>query len=158
MLWYSIHNFLNLFENVIQNKTRNFITFLLGVVLYTLFYSYFGTYGPEYPFLSQFLKYAMYIILADGFVMAIIYKNFYNQTILTEVNETFLKEPPTNKVKYTNTNTNKKEKQEKQEEKQKEKPIIFELDKTEDNNLDEYNYSSDSALGDAYTTNGNANN
>ena len=150
MLWYSIHNFLNLFENVIQNKTRNFITFLLGVVLYTLFYSYFGTYGPEYPFLSQFLKYAMYIILADGFVMAIIYKNFYNQTILTEVNETFLKEPPTNKVKYTNKKEKKKE--------EKEKPIIFELDKTEDNNLDEYNYSSDSALGDAYTTKGNSNN
>ena len=89
MLWYSIHSFLNLFEHVIQDKTRNFTTFLLGVVLYTLFYTYFGTYGPEFPFISSFLKYAIYIILADGFVMAIIYKNYYNQTILTEVGETF---------------------------------------------------------------------
>jgi len=89
MLWYSLHSFLNLFENVIQDKTRNFTTFLVGVVLYTLFYTYFGTYGPEFPFISSFLKYAMYIILADGFVMAIIYKNYYNQTILTEVGETF---------------------------------------------------------------------
>jgi hypothetical protein len=88
MLWYSIHSFLNLFEHVIQDKTRNFTTFLLGVVLYTLFYTYFGTYGPEFPFICSFLKYAMYIILADGFVMAIIYKNYYNQTILTEVGET----------------------------------------------------------------------
>ena len=88
MLWYSIHSFLNLFEHIIQDKTRNFTTFLLGVVLYTLFYTYFGTYGPEFPFISSFLKYAIYIILADGFVMAIIYKNYYNQTILTEVGET----------------------------------------------------------------------
>jgi len=153
MLWYSIHSFLNLFEHVIQDKTRNFTTFLLGVVLYTLFYTYFGTYGPEFPFICSFLKYAMYIILADGFVMAIIYKNYYNQTILTEVGETFgaHKPPmyaeaevikPINQVNETNIEPIMP-------------PVLTESAEYDD---EEIEHSLDSALGDAYSTNGTNNN
>ncbi len=155
MLWYSIHSFLNLFEHVIQDKTRNFITFLLGVVLYTLFYTYFGTYGPEFPFISSFLKYAMYIILADGFVMAIIYKNYYNQTILTEVGETLGAPKPhyaeAEVVGHINRDV---------------EPIIKnvetdnipELTNGAEYNDEEIEHSLDSALGDAYSTNGTNNN
>lgn len=154
MIWYLLHNIMNLFDSVIENKTRNFTTFLVGVVLYTLFYTYFGTYGPDYPFLSSFLKYAMYIILADGFVMAIIYKNFYKQTIFTEVNETLGANKPINETK------NKKHVDKSSQNIKKEiidKMDIFELKETPHYNSSEQNISSDAALGDYYTTNGKSN-
>jgi len=89
MIWYTIHNILKTFFPDMEPQHRNLTTFITGVVLYTLFYSYVGTLGNEHIFLNIFLKYSMYIVLADAFGMAILYKNFYKQSIFTEVEETF---------------------------------------------------------------------
>ena len=88
MLWFLIHNMLKNFTSM-ENQTRNLTTFLTGIVLYVLFYSYIGSLDiMNNPFLKRLFGYFIYIIMADGFSMAIIYKNFYKQTIFTEVNET----------------------------------------------------------------------
>jgi hypothetical protein len=72
-----------------ENQTRNLTTFLSGTVIYVLLYSYIGSIDLHTnPFLFKLFGFFMYIITADGFAMAILYKNFYKQTIFTEVNET----------------------------------------------------------------------
>ena len=94
MIWFIIHNFLKTLT-FFENQTRNLTTFLTGVFIYVLFYSYVGSLDLEdNKFFKLFFNFFIYIVLADGFAMAIIYKNFYKQTILTEVKETFgAKEP-----------------------------------------------------------------
>jgi hypothetical protein len=72
-----------------ENQTRNLTTFLSGTVIYVLLNSYIGSVDlRNNPFLFKLFGFFMYIIMADGFAMAILYKNFYKQTIFTEVNET----------------------------------------------------------------------
>jgi hypothetical protein len=88
MIWYIIHNILKTITPNMEPQHRNLTTFLTGVVLYTLFYSYVGTLGKEHIFLNTFFKYSVYILLADAFAMAILYKNFYKHTIFKEVEET----------------------------------------------------------------------
>lgn len=88
MIWYIIHNILKTLAPNMEPQNRNLTTFLTGVVLYTLFYSYVGTLGREHTFLNVFFKYSIYILIADAFAMAILYKNFYKQTIFKEVEET----------------------------------------------------------------------
>lgn len=88
MLWYCIHNILKLVSPTMESQHRNLTTFLTGVVLYTLFYSYVGTLGTEHSFLSVFFKYSIYIVIADAFAMAILYKNYYHHSIFKEVEET----------------------------------------------------------------------
>ena len=88
MLWFIIHNFLKNFT-AMENQTRNLTTFLTGTVLYVLFYSYAGSFDfIDNAFLKRLFGFFIYIVMADGFAMAILYKNFYKQTIFTEVNET----------------------------------------------------------------------
>ena len=87
MLWFVIHNIAKMFS--LENQTRNLAVFLTGVVLYVLFYAYVGSLDLTNPFYIRLFSYFIYIILADGFAMAILYKNGYKQSILMEVNETF---------------------------------------------------------------------
>jgi hypothetical protein len=88
MLWFTIHNILKTFSSM-ENQTRNLTTFLTGTVLYVLFYSYAGSFDfIDNSFLKNLFGFFIYIIIADGFAMAILYKNFYKQTIFTEVKET----------------------------------------------------------------------
>lgn len=89
MLWFIIHNIMKIFT-FMENQTRNLTTFLVGTVLYVLFYSYIGSidFNNNY-FYKRLFHFFVYIIMADGFSMAIIYKNFYKHTILNEVKETF---------------------------------------------------------------------
>ena len=89
MLWFIIHHFLQLFS-FMENQNRNLTTFLTGTVLYVLFYSYVGSLDlTGNAFFKMLFGFFYYIVMADGFAMAIIYKNFYKQTIFTEVRETF---------------------------------------------------------------------
>lgn len=88
MIWYIIHNILKVISPDMEPQHRNLTTFLTGVVLYTIFYSYVGTLGREHTFLNVFFKYSVYILMADAFAMAILYKNFYKHTIFREVEET----------------------------------------------------------------------
>lgn len=99
MLWFIIHNILKNFSYM-ETQTRNLTTFLTGTVLYVLFYSYVGSLDfDSNPFLKRLFGFFFYIVLADGFAMAVLYKNFYKQTIFTEVKETFgAKDPPKDNI------------------------------------------------------------
>jgi hypothetical protein len=88
MLWFILHH---IFKNFtfLENQTRNLTTFLLGTVIYVLFYSYIGSMDfSNNLFFKKLFGFFYYIVMADGFAMAILYKNFYKQTILTEIKET----------------------------------------------------------------------
>jgi hypothetical protein len=88
MLWFTIHH---LVQNIVsaEDQTKNLITFLSGTVIYTLFYSYLSSFDfSVHLFLRGLFNFFGYVILADAFAMAIIYKNYYKQTIFTEVKET----------------------------------------------------------------------
>jgi hypothetical protein len=88
MLWFILHNILKNFASI-ENQIRNLTTFLLGITLYVLMYSYIGSFDLSgNPFFKTLFGFFIYIIIGDGFAMAIIYKNFYKQTIFTEVRET----------------------------------------------------------------------
>ena len=88
MLWFTIHHIMKAFESM-ENQTRNLTTFLTGVVIYTLFYTYLGSLDfSQNVFLKSLFGFFHYIILADAFAMAVIYKNFYKTTIFNEVRET----------------------------------------------------------------------
>ena len=88
MLWFVIHHIVQNFHSM-TDQTKNLLTFVLGSTLYTLFYSFLGSFDFNTNFMFRSLfNFFFYIILADGFAMAIIYKNFYKQTIFTEVRET----------------------------------------------------------------------
>lgn len=89
MLWFTIHNLIHLLP-FDSNQNKNLFTFVVGVVLYTIIYSFLGSLkGDNKPFLTMFFNFFLYIILADGFAMAIIYKNFYKITIMGEVKDVF---------------------------------------------------------------------
>ena len=141
-----------------EPQHRNLTTFLTGVVLYTLFYSYVGTLGREHTFINVFFKYSVYILIADAFAMAILYKNFYKQTIFREVEETMgasgpkqtatnvepitTAEPitrvkPITSVKPTNS-------------KKANLPEILNDDENDDDSME--GFMKETALGDVYTT------
>ncbi len=87
MIWFLIHNIVQLFPSD-NNQKKNLTTFLLGVVIYTILYSWIGTLTYENnKFLFTFFNFFFYIVLADAFSMAVIYKNYYNTTILTEIKD-----------------------------------------------------------------------
>lgn len=89
MLWFFIHHLVQTLFPLAEDQTRNLLTFLSGTVLYVLFYSYLGSLDFSRNFFGKSLfNFFYYIVLADGFAMAIIYKNYYKHTILNEVRET----------------------------------------------------------------------
>jgi hypothetical protein len=93
MLWFILHQFLQIFPSL-ENQTRNLITFLTGTTFYAIFYSYIGSFDfSDNLFFKRLFGFFVYIILADAFSMAIIYKNYYKHTILSEINETFGSSP-----------------------------------------------------------------
>lgn len=148
MLWFIIHNFLKNFTSM-ENQTRNLTTFLTGTVLYVLFYSYAGSFDfIDNPFFKRLFGFFIYIVIADGFAMAILYKNFYKQTIFTEVKETL--GSPAHKMTDINddsSETNEKETSEN----------IPLLNNDSDYIDEEEGFAKDSALGDTYNTNGESN-
>ena len=153
MLWFIIHNFLKNFSSM-ENQTRNLTTFLTGTVLYVLFYSYAGSFNfIDNPFFKRLFGFFIYIVIADGFAMAILYKNFYKQTIFKEVEETLGSSGP----KMTAANVEPIE------------TVEANLDNTDEpqnipllNNHSDYidereGFVKDSALGDSYSSNGKSN-
>jgi hypothetical protein len=91
MLWFSLHTILaSIFPYLEGNQTKNLFIFLMGVMFYTFLYTWFGTINrTDNVFIFTLFNYFWYIILADGFSMAIIYKNYFKTSIFREVNETF---------------------------------------------------------------------
>ena len=159
MIWYIIHNILKSFTPNMEPQHRNLTTFLTGVVLYTLFYSYIGTIGKEHTFVNVFFKYSIYIVMADAFAMAILYKNFYKQTIFKEVEETIGASSP-KQNKCVNNSGRKmffpKPHSPKQPEKERLPELLNESDCNENDKQE--GFAKDSALGEMFTTNGESNN
>lgn len=151
MLWFTIHHIMKTFESM-ENQTRNLTTFLTGVVIYTMFYTYLGSLDfSQNVFLKSLFGFFHYIILADAFAMAVIYKNFYKTTIFNEVRETIGSNTLNEEVKEKPIK--KQVKREKQEKKSN-NPMI-----SNDETFDEMEgFVKNSALGNAYSTNGEQNN
>jgi hypothetical protein len=155
MLWFLIHNIFKNFTSM-ESQTRNLTTFLTGTVLYVLFYSYVGSLDIIHDsFLKRLFGYFICIVMADGFSMALIYKNFYKQTIFTEANQTIGTSGP----KMTATDVEPIE--------TVEANVHIPTQNTSEsipllNNESEYideneGFTKDSALGNTYNTNGNSN-
>lgn len=150
MLWFTIHNILKTFSSM-ENQTRNLTTFLTGTVLYVLFYSYAESFDfIDNPFFNRIFGFFIYIVIADGFAMAILYKNFYKQTIFTEVNETIGASGPKMTAEYVEPIET------------VEANILPTTNQPLLNNQSDYideneGFARDSALGDAYNTNGQSN-
>lgn len=105
MLWFALHNIIKQFTDLTV-ETRNLTTFMVGVVIYTLMYTFLGSITRENnAFLFTFFNFFGYIILADAFSMAIIYKNHFHKPIVSEFNEVFAKEPDINIPIKTETET-----------------------------------------------------
>jgi hypothetical protein len=131
------------FESM-ENQTRNLTTFLTGVVIYTMFYTYLGSLDfSQNVFLKSLFGFFHYIILADAFAMAVIYKNFYKTTIFNEVRETIGSNTLNEEVKEKPIK--KQVKREKQEKKSN-NPMI-----SNDETFDEMEgFVKNSALGNAF--------
>ncbi len=85
MLWFIIHHIV---QNLISasDQTKNLITFLSGTVFYTLLYAYLGALDyTNHKFGKYLFNFFIYIVIADAIAIAIIYKNFYKQTIFNEI-------------------------------------------------------------------------
>lgn len=171
MIWFCIHNILKCSRIELDNQTRNLTTFLSGIVLYVLFYSYVGSLDLERNvFVKRLFGFFVYILLADAISMSILYKNFYKETIFREIKETIgTKTMPTDLTDLTETietppETPKTPKTPKTNETNKINKInkineIFMLEEFSDTTQDSYEgFVKNSSLGDAFTTNGTSNN
>ena len=155
MIWYIIHNILKTIAPNMEPQHRNLTTFLTGVVLYTLFYSYVGTLGREHTFLNVFFKYSVYILMADAFAMAILYKNFYKQTIFKEVEETIGTSGPKQTASNVEPIIEAEHVERMSEPKHTELPELDYEATNEPDNME--GFMKDTALGDLYNTNGENN-
>lgn len=98
MIWFLLHNFIKQFDGI-DVQTKNLTVFLIGVTIYTFVYSWLGSNSRnDRSFSYFFFNFFTYVILADAFSMAIIYKNYFNKSIFNEVKETF-GAPPEDKYK-----------------------------------------------------------
>ncbi len=87
MLWFIIHHIVQSLISA-SDQTKNLITFLSGTVFYTLFYAYLGALDyANHKFGKYLYNFFIYVIIADAIAIAIIYKNFYKQTIINEITE-----------------------------------------------------------------------
>ena len=154
MLWFTIHHIMKNFE-LMENQTRNLTTFLTGVVIYTLFYTYLGSLDfTQNVFLKSLFGFFHYIILADAFAMAVIYKNFYKTTIFNEVRETIGSNTLNEEVKEKPIKKDKKPSKKSNNQMMLNSPMI-----SNDETFDEMEgFVKNSALGNTYSTNGELNN
>lgn len=84
MFYYIIHN-LPIWTDL-PNGKRNVRTFLLGTVCYILLHALlFSKIGEEKHYIKLFRNYIYYLWAADAIAMAVIYKQFYKKSILSEV-------------------------------------------------------------------------
>ncbi len=88
MLWFCLHQIIKNVE-FLSYETRNLTVFLLGGLMYALAHSYISSSSiAKDSMLSNLCGWFLYIMIMDGFAMAIIYKNKFGNTILKEVQET----------------------------------------------------------------------
>lgn len=89
MIFYLLHSInYNIIKGNISNQTRNLLTFLIGVVLYTILWTFLYRNREHSNLIIDSLKYGfIYIFIADCFSIAIIYKNYYKRNITTEISD-----------------------------------------------------------------------
>ena len=90
MLFFTLHQMIqNLLPGNFTNQTKNLLTFLIGIVLYTIFFTYlFKKNNESKSLLINSMKGGFtYILLSDCISMGIIYKNYYNRSITSEIKE-----------------------------------------------------------------------
>jgi hypothetical protein len=143
MLWFITHNILKKYTPM-EHKKRNLITFFSGILLYIVFYSYVVSFDCINH--QRLFGYFFCIIMSD--VLAI---SAYKKTIFPEV-KPFLKETmePKMPAKVVETNTC----DSKEEVTSESIPLL----KNDSDYIDENEgFVKETALGNAYTTNGKSN-
>lgn len=71
-----------------SNQTKNLFTFVFGTLLHTLVYSFLGSMNIMInPFWKTFHGFYSHIIFADAIAIGIIYKNYYNNSIFSELTQ-----------------------------------------------------------------------
>lgn len=89
MIFFLLHTInYNILYDDISNQTKNLTTFLLGVILYTIVWTFLYRKKDNNNLIFDSLKYGfVYIFIADCFCMAIIYKNYYGGSITHEITD-----------------------------------------------------------------------
>lgn len=177
MIWYIIHNIFKVFSLNMDLQSRNLFTFLTGVVLYTLLYSYIESVEKENSYLNIICKYSTYILITDVIMMVISYKN----TIFKKVEENMIDSKKKQKATSVECVTREEEQIDKNKNKiRKNNAVLNDLVKEffpkpvkqiekerlpELMNESSYNeedlmegFTKDSALGGIFSTNGKSNN
>lgn len=117
MIFYLLHSINhNIIPGNFSNQTRNLLTFLLGVILYTVLWTYLYNHTNNNNLIITSLKWGFsYILIADCFAIAVIYKNYYKKSINNEIKQVInlteekINENPEIKSEYDNTNIDIKE-------------------------------------------------
>lgn len=90
MIFTALHYAGNLIPGNFSNQTKNLITFLVGVILYTWLWSYLFNKKKQLNSFLNGIKYGFsYILIADCISCGIIYKNYYQTSILNSVKDTW---------------------------------------------------------------------
>lgn len=146
-MWFIIYNLL---KNVtsMKNQTKNLTTFLTGTVLYVLFYYY----AESFDLLKRIFHFFIYIIIFDGFAMSIIYKNLEEGH---KINVEPIKKAVSSSGHKRNVEPIKKAETITYQKETSENILLL---NNESNYIEENEgFTKDSALGNAYNTNGNSN-
>jgi hypothetical protein len=141
MLWFTIHNILK--NCNIENKKRNLTTFFAGILLYIVFYSYVDSFG----FIDHPRLFGHFFCIAMADIIAI---STYKETNFTEAKETMsLSGPKINDTEYNANISNQHT---------TDHNTSIRLLKNDSDYIDEIEgFTKDSALGNAYSTNGVSN-
>ena len=107
MIFFLLHQVVQKIPGNLSDQTRNLITFLLGVMLYTFLWTYVNS-TKSNNFVVTGIRYGFYyIFVSDCFAMGIIYKNYYNRSIRTEISSAWGTDVPVADTKInTNNSTN----------------------------------------------------
>ena len=86
MIFYLIHNFINIFAENWKESRKNCFTLIIGATMYILLYVLleyvFKTSGNL--FIQILHRFFLYFVIVDIFTMAIIYKIYWGRSILNE--------------------------------------------------------------------------
>jgi hypothetical protein len=69
----------------LTNQTKNLTTFVFGTLLHTMLYSYLGSLNlSASSFMKTMFGFYSHILFVDIVAIGIIYKNYYNESIVSE--------------------------------------------------------------------------
>lgn len=94
MIFFSLHHILKpLLDTFISHQTANLITFLLGIIGWTYLWVFVmdAQFQPTKPnfIISGLGAGFSYFLVSDIVAVCILYKNYWKQSIITELNDIF---------------------------------------------------------------------